>query len=80
MRNKDEHPITSIEMTQKVAELEFGISQKVHQMQQELISTFQRQLDEHRKQLEEEFQRKHEGLREQIERFQQSLQLDLEQK
>ena len=61
-------------MTQKIAKLEFGIGQKVDQLQQELISTFQRQLNEHRKQLEEEFQQKY--CKEQIERFQQTMGLD----
>ena len=79
MQDEDRNPVTLLEISQKIAELESGI-RKVQQMQQELIPTIQRQLDEHRKQLEEEFQQKHEGLRQQIKRFQQSMRLDSEQK
>ena len=68
----------SLGVNQEVANTESTMDQKLHHMQQELISSFQRQLDGHRKHLEDEFQRNLEDQKRQLEEsFQQRMQQEL---
>ena len=78
VRAEDQTPVTSLETSQDISELESTLDQKMYQMQQELLSSFQKQLDGHRKHLEEEFQRSLEDQRRQLEEtFLQRMQQEL---
>ena len=78
VREENQTPVTSLETSQDISEMESTLDQKMYQMQQELLSSFQKQLDGHRKHLEEEFQRSLENQRRQLEEtFLQRMQQEL---